>query len=58
MALAAMLFLDEKPSEAYELLNGSFAARPRPPDPWRLFGYGDYRFLSALTGELRARVRP
>jgi tetratricopeptide (TPR) repeat protein len=56
MALAAKLFRDEKPGEAYELVNAAFAAQPRPPDPWRLYGYGDYRFWPDLIGRLRAEI--
>ena len=58
MALAAQLFLDEKPGEAYQLLNASLTEKPRTPDPWRLFGYGDYRFWPDLIGQLRERIRP
>jgi predicted Zn-dependent protease len=58
MALAGTLFLDEKPSEAYALVNAAFAAKPRPPDPWRLWGYGDYRFWPDLIKELRREIRP
>jgi len=58
MALAATLFLDGKQGEAYDLLNAAFAARPRPPDPWRLYGYGDYRFWPELIGQLRSQLRP
>jgi tetratricopeptide (TPR) repeat protein len=58
MALAGTLFLDERPSEAYTLLNASFTAKPRPPDPWRLWGYGDYRFWPDLIGKLRAEIHP
>jgi tetratricopeptide (TPR) repeat protein len=58
MALAGTLFLDEKPSEAYALVNAAFTATPRPPDPWRLWGYGDYRFWPDLITELRREIRP
>jgi predicted Zn-dependent protease len=58
MALAATLFLDGKPGEAHDILNAAFAARPRLPDPWRLYGYGDYRFWPELIGQLRSRLRP
>ena len=57
MALAARLFGDEQPGEAYELVNAAFAGQPRPPDPWRLFGYGDYRFWPGLIGQLRAAIK-
>lgn len=58
VALAATSFLDGKPREAHDILNAAFAARPRPPDPWRLYGYGDYRFWPELIGQLRSRLRP
>ena len=58
MALSARLFLDEKPGEAYQLLNASLTEKHRTPDPWRLFGYGDYRFWPDLIGQLRAGIRP
>jgi tetratricopeptide (TPR) repeat protein len=57
MALAASLFLEQKPAEAYELVNAAFAVKPRPPDPWRLFGYGDYRFWPELIGLLRTHLK-
>lgn len=58
MALAATLFLDQKPNEAYELLDASFTAQHRPVDPWRVFAHGDHRFLPQLVAELRAHIRP
>ena len=58
MALAATSFLNQKPTEAYELLDASFAARSRPVDPWRVFGLGDYRFLPQLVADLRDQIRP
>lgn len=57
MALAARLFGDEQPGEAYDIVNAAFAGQPRPPDPWRLFGYGDYRFWPDLIGQLRAAIK-
>jgi hypothetical protein len=57
MALAGTLFLEEKPTEAYAILNAAFTTTPRPPDPWRLWGYGDYRFWPDLIAQLRADIR-
>jgi hypothetical protein len=39
---------------ALALVNDSFAARP--PDPWRLFGYGDFRRLPQYLERLRAAL--
>jgi tetratricopeptide (TPR) repeat protein len=58
MALAAATFLDQKPSGAYALMSAVFDGRPRPPDPWRLYDYGDYRLWPDLIARLRAAIRP
>jgi tetratricopeptide (TPR) repeat protein len=52
-ALAASLFASGKPDEAYALVETSFAAHPRPDDPWPHFGYGDFRFMPALIVLMR-----
>ncbi len=56
-ALAVRLFLDGRPDEAYALVDASFSARPRPADPWRAYGYGDFRFWPDLMRRLRQLVK-
>jgi tetratricopeptide (TPR) repeat protein len=52
-ALAAKLFLAGNPDEAYTLVQASLAATPPPPDPWRMYGSGDYVHWPELIHELR-----
>jgi tetratricopeptide (TPR) repeat protein len=52
-ALAARVFLDGKPDEAYALAEDALSARPLRDDPWHLFGYGDFRFIPELMADLR-----
>lgn len=54
--LSAELFLSDRESEAQELVGASFARRGRPTDPWRLFGYGDFRRWPGLILGLRQQV--
>jgi tetratricopeptide (TPR) repeat protein len=56
-AVSAARFVHGAPDEAYELLESAFSAMPRPPDPWRLFFRGDYRFWPALIDRLHAEGR-
>ncbi len=56
-ALAALLFADGRREEAYSLIETSFSQRPLPPDPWRLYGYGDYRRWPALIRQLREAIK-
>ena len=55
--LSTRLFLAGREAEAYDLLDDWSARRTRPRDPWRLFGYGDFRRFPALITELREHVR-
>lgn len=54
--LSSQLFLAGRAGEAHDLVERWFARRPRPADPWRLFGYGDFRLLPALLVEMRKDV--
>jgi hypothetical protein len=54
--LSRELFLSGREREAYDLVDRWFAAPSRPRDPWRLFGYGDFRRLPELVAELRREV--
>jgi tetratricopeptide (TPR) repeat protein len=56
LARAALLFQAGNVDTALALVNHSFAARPRPQDPWRLFGYGDFRRLPQYLERLRAEL--
>ena len=53
LARSALLIRAGRTAEAHALASASFGARPRPPDPWRLFPHGDYYRWPALSGELR-----
>lgn len=57
LARAALLVRAGRTTDAVELTSASFAARPRPPDPWRLYPYGDYYRWPALIAQLRAEIR-
>lgn len=54
--LSAELFLTGRESQAHDLLESWFLRRNRPVDPWRLFGYGDFRALPGLMSMLRREV--
>jgi tetratricopeptide (TPR) repeat protein len=56
-AVAAARFVDGAPDEAYGILESAFSTNPRPPDPWRLFFLGDYRFWPQVIQRLRAEIR-
>ena len=53
LARASLLMRAGRTAEAHALTRASFDAKPRPPDPWRLFPYGDYYRWPALIAELR-----
>lgn len=57
LARAALLVRAGRTTEAVDLTAASFAARPRPPDPWRLYPYGDYYRWPALIARLRVEIR-
>jgi hypothetical protein len=52
---AALLVRAGKAAEALSLAMASFAAS-RPPDPWRLLPYGDYRDFHRHIANLRAEI--
>jgi predicted Zn-dependent protease len=56
-ALAALLFLDGKPDESYAIVQASFEAQPRPPDVWRLYGFGDFVRWPDLIARLRVELQ-
>jgi hypothetical protein len=57
-ALAAQLFVTGRSDEAYALADAALPGADSPPDPWRLFGYGDFRLLPALMDDVRKAARP
>jgi tetratricopeptide (TPR) repeat protein len=57
MALAALLFKNDRRTEASRLMDAMFAASPRPADPWRGYADADDRFWPVLIGRLRAEIR-
>ena len=56
LADAALLMRRGRTDEANALVAASFNARPRPPDPWRLFPMGDYYRWPAEIAALRAEL--
>ena len=58
LARSSLLMRAGRTAEAHALTRASFDAKPRPPDPWRLFPYGDYYRWPALIAELRKTVGP
>ena len=52
---AALLVRAGKAAEALSLAMASFEG-PRPPDPWRLLPYGDYRDFARHIASLRAEI--
>jgi hypothetical protein len=56
-ALAAALFLRGERSEAGELIEAMFTARPTPADPWRDYWCGDCRLWSRYIERLREELR-
>ena len=56
LADAALLMRRGRTDEANALMAASFDARPRPPDPWRLFPMGDYYRWPAEIAALRAEL--
>ena len=56
-ALATLLFIRGRSDDAYTLMEASFSHRPLLPDPWRLYGYGDFRRWSTLRDQLRAVLK-
>jgi tetratricopeptide (TPR) repeat protein len=53
LARSALLMRAGRTADAHELTLASFSAKPRPPDPWRLFPYGDYYRWPELIAQLR-----
>ena len=56
LADAALLMRQGRPDQANALVAASFNARPRPPDPWRLFPMGDYYRWPDEIAALRAEL--
>jgi tetratricopeptide (TPR) repeat protein len=55
--LGVLLYEMDRRDEANALIEEMLSADPPPSDPWRIFGYGDYRRLPMLIGELRKAIR-
>ncbi len=56
LSRAAMLFRLDRADEAYSIVEKSFDGSPRPPDPWRLYGYADYRRWPSAIADLRNEI--
>jgi tetratricopeptide (TPR) repeat protein len=56
MALAALLHLGDRPDAAIGIMTASFAARPAE-DPWREYGFGQFRNWPRYRDRMREAVR-
>ena len=54
--LSAEWFLNGREGEAHDLIDAYFARRNQAVDPWRVFGYGDFRRFPGLMQELRSEL--
>jgi hypothetical protein len=57
MRLAALLFLQNEPAEAYALLDAAQKARPAPVDLLVGLDIGDGRFVPEWLASLRGALR-
>jgi tetratricopeptide (TPR) repeat protein len=57
VALAALLFNDDRRAEAYALTGSLLTPEPMPPDPWREYVHADDRFWPLLITKLRTEIR-
>jgi hypothetical protein len=55
--LSAALYATDQRAEADALTEQMLQTDPPPPDPWRIFGYGDYRRLPMLIEALRKEIQ-
>ena len=56
IGLAAMLHLADQPDAAIDIMTKSFAARPEE-DPWREYGFGQFRHWMRYRDRMREAVR-
>jgi Flp pilus assembly protein TadD len=56
LALAVRLYAVDERDEADAVVAQVLAARPIVPDPWKAYGYGDFRRWPDLIARLRAAV--
>jgi tetratricopeptide (TPR) repeat protein len=56
IALSTLVFLDERPDEAYAIVDEAGRVSPQPADPWRVYGYGEFRRWPKLRADLRAHL--
>jgi tetratricopeptide (TPR) repeat protein len=56
IALAGVLHLSNRPEAAIQVMNASFAARPAV-DPWREYGFGQFRHWIRYRDLMREAVR-
>lgn len=56
IALAAMLHRADQPEAAIDIMRASFAARPAE-DPWREYGFGQFRHWTRYRDRMREAVR-
>jgi hypothetical protein len=56
--LSSALFLVDRRDEAYDVMDAALRTRPKVPDPWLQYGWGDYRFWPEIRARLRKLRRP
>lgn len=54
--LAVVLYETDRRDEGNDFVARMLAADPAPEDPWRIYGYGDYRRLPMLIDRLRRSI--
>jgi tetratricopeptide (TPR) repeat protein len=52
LSLSTLLFTAGQPDEAYEVMRQAFDGPPRP-DPFRMYGFGNYRHFDGYVSRLR-----
>ncbi len=57
LALASMVFAAGQRDEADRLVSEALSEREGPPDPWKEFLAGDFRFLEARRAAMRGHLR-
>lgn len=56
MALSALLHVGDQPDAAIEIMSASFASRPSE-DPWREYGFGQFRHWTRYRDAMREAIR-
>jgi hypothetical protein len=55
LTLGSALFRQGRGTDAVEIVS-AWASAPRPDDPWRLYGLGDYRLFPGWLAQMRQMI--